>query len=308
MTDGILLAETQGDRFLDHVRHDHHRRGPRALAEHRLPARLSEAAAAAAARPEADHHLGHDRSRALLAALRRVRPIINVSGRTYPVEVRYRPRSSATRKTTRPIQRRAGRDPGRGRRAVARPGRATSSSSSPASARSARPPNRCASTIRTAARSCRCTRGCRRRSSSGCSSRQASRRIVLATNVAETSLTVPGIRCVIDTGVARISRYSASQPSCSACRSRRSRRPAPTSARAAAAASAPGIAIRLYSRGGLPGPPGLHRAGDPAHQPGGVILQMKSLKLGDIEAFPFVEPPDARTSAMARARCASWAR
>ena len=61
MTDGILLAETQGDRVPRPVRHDHHRRGPRAVAEHRFSDRLPEAAAAEAARPEGDHHLGHDR-------------------------------------------------------------------------------------------------------------------------------------------------------------------------------------------------------------------------------------------------------
>jgi ATP-dependent helicase HrpA len=89
MTDGLLLAEIQQDRDLLPLRHDHHRRGPRALAEHRLPARLPARAAAAPARPQAPHHVGHDRSRAVRPALRR-RPVVEVSGRTYPVEVRYR--------------------------------------------------------------------------------------------------------------------------------------------------------------------------------------------------------------------------
>ena len=70
MTDGILLAETQGDPWLN-VRHDDHRRSARAQPEHRLPARLPQAVAAEAARLEADHHLGDDRCRALFAAFRR---------------------------------------------------------------------------------------------------------------------------------------------------------------------------------------------------------------------------------------------
>ena len=61
MTDGILLAETQSDPVLQPVRHDHPRRGPRAVAERRFPHRLPETAAAQAAGPAADHHLGDDR-------------------------------------------------------------------------------------------------------------------------------------------------------------------------------------------------------------------------------------------------------
>ena len=62
--------------------------------------------------------------------------------------------------------------------------------------------------MRTRSRSCRCSRGCRSPSSSACSRPSGGRRIVLATNVAETSLTVPGIRYVIDAGLARVKRYS----------------------------------------------------------------------------------------------------
>ena len=119
------------------------------------------------------------------------------------------------------------------------------------------------------------------------------RRIVLATNVAETSLTVPGIRAVIDTGVARISRYSH--------RSRLQRLPIEKISQASAnqrsgrcGRVAPGIAIRLYSEEDF-----LARAAftEPEIQRtnlAAVILQMHALKLGDIEAFPFVEPPDGR--------------
>ena len=70
------------------LRHAHHRRGPRAQPQHRLPARLPRAAAAAAARPEAHRHVGHHRHATLQRALRRPdgspAPIIEVSGRTYP--------------------------------------------------------------------------------------------------------------------------------------------------------------------------------------------------------------------------------
>ncbi len=83
-------ARRDADRSRTHrLRHDHHRRGPRAIAEHRFPARLPEAAAAAPAGPEGDHHVGDDRRRSLRGAFRsrrhagagaqRVRP--TVSGR-----------------------------------------------------------------------------------------------------------------------------------------------------------------------------------------------------------------------------------
>jgi ATP-dependent helicase HrpA len=119
------------------------------------------------------------------------------------------------------------------------------------------------------------------------------RRIVLATNVAETSLTVPGIRSVIDTGVARISRYSH--------RSRLQRLPIEKISRASANQRAgrcgrvgPGIAIRLYSEEDFLARPEFTEPEIQRTNLAAVILQMHALKLGDIEAFPFVEPPDAR--------------
>ena len=194
------------------VRHDHHRRGARAQPQHRLPARLPQAAAAPPARPQGDHHLGDHRPGALRPALRRTRPIVEVSGRTYPVEVRYRPlrrgadedgerrgasatrsRRSATRSTSWPP-----RGPGdilvflSGEREIRDTADALRQAAEPAAT----------------PRSCRCTPGCPPPSSTGSSQPHAGRRIVLATNVAETSLTVPGIRYVIDPGTARISRYS----------------------------------------------------------------------------------------------------
>jgi len=119
------------------------------------------------------------------------------------------------------------------------------------------------------------------------------RRIVLATNVAETSLTVPGIRHVIDTGLARISRYSH--------RTKVGRLPIEAISQASAdqragrcGRTAPGTCIRLYSEADYLARP---RFTDPEIQRtnlAGVVLQMKALRLGEIEDFPFPDPPDAR--------------
>jgi len=119
------------------------------------------------------------------------------------------------------------------------------------------------------------------------------RRIVLATNVAETSLTVPGIRYVIDTGLARISRYS--------YRTKVQRLPIEPVSQASANQRAgrcgrvgPGICIRLYSEEDFQQRP---RFTDPEilrTNLAAVILQMLNLRLGDIADFPFIDPPDAR--------------
>lgn len=118
-------------------------------------------------------------------------------------------------------------------------------------------------------------------------------RLVLATNVAETSLTVPGIRCVIDTGHARISRYSH--------RSKIQRLPIERISQSSAnqragrcGRVAEGICIRLYSREDFLAraeftEPEIMRTNLSA-----VILQMTALNLGDIEKFPFLEPPEAK--------------
>jgi ATP-dependent helicase HrpA len=116
------------------------------------------------------------------------------------------------------------------------------------------------------------------------------RRIILATNVAESSLTVPGIRYVIDTGTARISRYSA--------RSRTQRLPIEAVSQASADQRAgrcgrigPGVCIRLYSEEDYNH---RERYTTPEIQRtnlASVILQTKSLKLGEIESFPFIDPP-----------------
>ncbi|MEN9620059.1 MAG: ATP-dependent helicase HrpA [Actinomycetota bacterium] len=119
------------------------------------------------------------------------------------------------------------------------------------------------------------------------------RRIVLATNVAETSLTVPGIRYVVDTGTARISRYSARskvqrlpiEPISQASANQRSGRSGRTS---------DGIAIRLYSELDYTKRPEYTDPEILRTNLAAVILQMISLGLGDIESFPFLQPPDKR--------------
>jgi len=119
------------------------------------------------------------------------------------------------------------------------------------------------------------------------------RKIVLATNVAETSLTVPGIRYVIDSGTARISRYS--------YRAKVQRLPIEAVSQASAnqrkgrcGRVEPGICIRLYSEEDFLGrseftDPEILRTNLAA-----VILQMLHLRLGDIQDFPFIEPPDGK--------------
>jgi len=119
------------------------------------------------------------------------------------------------------------------------------------------------------------------------------RRIILATNVAETSLTVPGIRYVIDSGVARISRYS--------YRSKVQRLPVEAISQASAnqrrgrcGRVADGICIRLFSKEDFLSRPAFTEPEIQRTNLAAVILQMISLKLGDITDFPFVDAPDPR--------------
>ena len=119
------------------------------------------------------------------------------------------------------------------------------------------------------------------------------RRIILATNVAETSLTVPGIRYVIDTGVARISRYS--------YRSKVQRLPIEPISQASAnqrmgrcGRISEGVCVRLYSEEDFNARPEFSQPEIQRTNLAAVILQMLSLKLGDVTEFPFVDAPDNR--------------
>ncbi len=117
------------------------------------------------------------------------------------------------------------------------------------------------------------------------------RRIVLATNVAETSLTVPGVRYVVDTGSARISRYSR--------RLKVQRLPIEAVSQASAnqragrcGRLAPGICVRLYSEEDFDARPEFTDPEILRTNLASVILQMTAIGLGDVARFPFVEPPD----------------
>ena len=119
------------------------------------------------------------------------------------------------------------------------------------------------------------------------------RRIVLATNIAETSLTVPGIHYVVDTGLARISRYST--------RTKVQRLPIEEISQASAnqrsgrsGRTADGIAIRLYSEDNFNARPEFTDPEILRTNLASVILQMINLRLGDVADFPFVQPPDAK--------------
>ncbi len=119
------------------------------------------------------------------------------------------------------------------------------------------------------------------------------RRIVLSTNVAETSLTVPGIRYVVDTGLARISRYS--------YRTKVQRLPIEAISQASAnqragrcGRVAPGVCIRLYGEDDFQGRPEFTEPEIQRTNLAAVILQMLDLRLGEIEAFPFLDKPDPR--------------
>ena len=219
-------------------------------------------------------------------------PVVEVSGRTYPVEVRYRPlleeggQDEADRDQITAIcdavDELQSEGPGdilvflSGEREIRDTADALQQEGP------AGPP-----------RSCRCTPGCRTPSSTASSSGIRARRIVLATNVAETSLTVPGIRYVIDPGMARISRYS--------YRTKVQRLPIEPVSQASAnqrkgrcGRTSDGICIRLYSEDDFLSRPEFTDAEILRTNLASVILQMTAAGLGDIEKFPFIDPPDRR--------------
>ncbi|HYO31527.1 MAG TPA: ATP-dependent RNA helicase HrpA [Nocardioidaceae bacterium] len=122
----------------------------------------------------------------------------------------------------------------------------------------------------------------------------STRRVILATNVAETSLTVPGVRFVIDTGLARISRFSA--------RTKVQRLPIEPISQASAnqrkgrcGRVADGICIRLYAEEDFDARPEFTDPEILRTNLASVILQMIALGLGDVARFPFMEPPDTRS-------------
>ncbi|AKK11282.1 ATP-dependent RNA helicase HrpA [Corynebacterium uterequi] len=295
MTDGILLAEMQRDRFLNAydtiIIDEAHERSLNidfllGYLKRLLPKRpdLKVIITSATIDPErfAEHFAAADGTPA---------PIIEVSGRTYPVEIRYRPLE--TEQGGRLVE----QDPLDGLCDAIEELMAEG----PGDILCFFPGER---DIRDAmeAIAARRWRGVEATPLFGRLSNQeqhrvfsphAGRRIVLATNIAETSLTVPGIHYVVDTGTARISRYST--------RTKVQRLPIEAISQASAnqrsgrcGRVADGIAIRLYSEEDFASRPEFTDPEILRTNLASVILQMISLRLGAVEDFPFVQPPEAK--------------
>ncbi|MDE1183887.1 ATP-dependent RNA helicase HrpA [Paraburkholderia sp.] len=317
MTDGILLAETQTDPLLNAydtiIIDEAHERSLNidfllGYLREILPKRPDLKLIVTSATIDADRfarHFGSDEKPA---------PVIEVSGRLYPVEVRYRPvaedspavkaaegTSSRDTDRTRPkTQREADRDlmdaivdavdelcrEGPGDVLVFLPGEREIRDAAEA-LRKHHPPH--TEILPLFARLSAAEQERVFRISNA-------RRIVLATNVAETSLTVPGIRYVVDTGLARVKRYS--------YRNKVEQLQVESISQAAAnqragrcGRVADGVCIRLYEDSDFQG---RTRFTDPEilrSSLASVILRMKSLHLTAIETFPFIEPPPGRAIA-----------
>jgi ATP-dependent helicase HrpA len=283
MTDGLLLAEIQHDRLLRRydtiIVDEAHERSLNidfllGYLKRILPRRPDLKVIVTSATIDPERFAAHFDDA----------PIIEVSGRTYPVEVRYRPPDEDTDQTDAvgdAVEELLRERPGdilvflSGEREIrdtadALEGRLRSSveilplfarQSTAAQQRVWRP--------------------------------HKGRRVVLATNVAETSLTVPGIHYVVDPGTARISRYSA--------RLKVQRLPIEPISQASAdqrkgrcGRVAEGIAIRLYSEEDFEERPRFTEPEILRTSLAAVILQMAAIDLGDVEDFPFLDPPDRR--------------
>ncbi|GLW07818.1 ATP-dependent helicase [Microtetraspora sp. NBRC 13810] len=284
MTDGILLAELQQDRMLDQydtlIIDEAHERSLNidfilGYLKQLLPRRpdLKVVITSATIDPERfSRHFGDA-------------PIIEVSGRTYPVEVRYRPieeeQEDQIQAISDAIDELCAEGPGdilvflSGEREI----RDTADALTKRQLRGTEILPLYARL--SAAEQHRVFQ------------RHSGRRVVLSTNVAETSLTVPGIKYVVDPGFARVSRYSH--------RTKVQRLPIEAISQASAnqrkgrcGRVSDGICIRLYSEEDFLGRPEFTDPEILRTNLASVILQMTSIGLGDISAFPFVEPPDQR--------------
>ena len=297
MTDGILLAETPGDRFLNQydtiIIDEAHERSLNidfllGYLRRLLPKRPELRCIITSATIDAERFSKH------FSTSEGPAPVIEVSGRSYPVEVRYRPVEldeeeeepelsdrivAAARELDRDID---------GDILVFLPTERDIRETTTALHRKFVAPGAPFELLPLYAR-------LPAKEQNRVFAAHQKRRIVLATNVAESSLTVPGIRAVIDTGTARISRYSP--------RSKVQRLPIEAVSRASAdqrkgrcGRVAPGICIRLYSEED-------YLARDQYTTPeirrtnlASVILRTMALKLGAIDEFPFLDPP--RTDAI----------
>ncbi|WP_062706496.1 ATP-dependent RNA helicase HrpA [Grimontia marina] len=288
MTDGILLAEIQHDRFLNQydciIIDEAHERSLNidfilGYLKQLLPKRPDLKLIITSATIDPERFSNHFRGA----------PIIEVSGRTYPVEVRYRPLVEDSEDTDRDqlqaifdaVDELHDEGPGdilifmNGEREI----RDTADALNKRNLRDCE-------ILPLYARLSSAEQNRVFQSHSG-------RRIVLATNVAETSLTVPGIKYVIDPGTARISRYS--------YRTKVQRLPIEPVSQASAnqrkgrcGRVSDGICIRLYSEEDFLSRPEFTDPEILRTNLASVILQMTAIGLGDISAFPFVQPPDSR--------------
>ena len=295
MTDGVLLAETQNDRFLDNydtlIIDEAHERSLNidfllGYIKRILPRRPDLKVIITSATIDLERFSKHFSNA----------PVVEVSGRTFPVEVHYRPPEQISKsedsdqqmfdgviETLKEIQQleRSRRSPGdvliflSGEREI----------------------RELAHTIRKADLKQFDVLPLYSRLSVAEQNRvfqsHSGRRIVLATNVAETSLTVPGIRYVIDPGFARISRYSV--------RSKVQQLPIEPISQASAnqrkgrcGRVSDGVCFRLYAEDDFNTRPEFTAPEILRTNLGAVILQMLNLRLGEIEKFPFLERPEQR--------------
>jgi ATP-dependent helicase HrpA len=303
MTDGILLAETQTDPLLKQydtiIIDEAHERSLNidfllGYLKQLLPKRPDLKVIITSATIDADRfarHFGRGEKPA---------PVIEVSGRLYPVEVRYRPVEPSEKTEGKPSAQKEQRDLmdavvdavdelarlGSGDVLVFLPGEREIRDAAEA-LRKHHPPH--VEILPLFARLSVQEQERVFRTSNA-------RRIVLATNVAETSLTVPGIRYVVDTGLARVKRYSYRnkveqlqiEPVAQSAANQRAGR----CGRVAA-----GVCIRLYEEQDFQQRP---KFADPEilrSSLAAVILRMKTLRLTDVETFPFIEPPMGRAIA-----------
>ena len=299
MTDGILLAETQSDPLLQAydtlIIDEAHERSLNidfllGYLKQLLPRRPDLKVIVTSATIDAERFAAH------FASARGPAPVIQVSGRTYPVELRWRPfeesRDFGLNEAIAQAVDELWQQPSQqGDVLVFLPGE--------------REIREAADHLRGHLAHAPLTRGAEvlplfARLSQAEQDRifepHAGRRIVLATNVAETSLTVPGIRYVIDAGTARVKRYSLRQkveqllvePVSQAAANQRAGR---------CGRVAEGVCIRLYDEAEFAARP---RFTDPEilrSSLAGVILRMKSLHLGAVEDFPFIDAPSGRAIA-----------
>lgn len=294
MTDGILLAEIQHDRFLNQydtiIIDEAHERSLNidfimGYLKELLPKRPDLKIIITSATIDPERFSNHfDKA-----------PIIEVSGRTYPVDVRYRPLNSDD--ADQDLDQLEGifqavdelcDEPGLGDILIFMNGEREIRDTADALSKRTNTNRNMRDTeiVPLYARLSSAEQNRIFQSHTG-------RRIVLATNVAETSLTVPGIKYVIDPGTARISRYS--------YRTKVQRLPIEAISQASAnqrkgrcGRVSEGICIRLYSEEDFNSRPEFTDPEILRTNLASVILQMTALGLGDIEAFPFVEAPDKR--------------